>query len=228
MAGRAFDAVMFDLDDTLIDWWGSLTRCLESFADDDDVAAAHAYIRQNFWESHPDHDFVWHRNTWQLWEARQRLWHDVFAHRHEDDRRIMLDRFEENLWVGFFPDVVPLLDHLVHEIRLAVLTNNEYVEREIKRLRLHDWFEFALFPGAPLKPDPAAFLAGCERLGLEPSRVAYVGDSVRADVLGAAAAGLTPIWIDRWNDPWPDRPTHVQRITSFDELPEVLGVNVPT
>lgn len=216
---------MFDLDDTLIDWWGSLTRCLESFAGDEDVAAAHSYIRDNFWEVHPEQDFVWHRNTWQLFESRDHLWSEVFSHRHEADQRIMLDRFEENLWVGFFPDVVPVLDHLVHEIRLAVLTNNQYVERESARLRLNDWFEFALFPGPPLKPDPAAFVAGCDRLGLHPSRVAYVGDSVRADVLGAAAAGLTPVWIDRWHDPWPDRPDHVHRITSFDELPAVLDVN---
>jgi len=43
-------------------------------------------------------------------------------------------------------------------------------------------------------------------------------------VLGASSAGLVPVWIDRWDDRWPDQPPHVNRISSFDELPGVLGV----
>ena len=220
------EAVLFDLDDTLIDWWGSITRCLLGFADDLDVRAAHDFVRANFWEVHPDSDFVWHRNTWALYERRHELWPSVFAHRHPDDRALLLRRFEEDLWVGFFPDVVPVLDHLVDRVRLAVLTNNQYIEREITRLRLHDWFEFALYPADTPKPDRRAFLTACDRLGVAPERVAHVGDSVRSDVLGAREAGLTPVWIDRWSDRWTERPDDVVRIDTLAELPALVSRGV--
>jgi putative hydrolase of the HAD superfamily len=54
------------------------------------------------------------------------------------------------------------------------------------------------------KPDPAIFDHGLAALGgPDPSRVAYVGDSVTMDVEGAAAAGLHPVHLDPYDD-WPD------------------------
>jgi HAD superfamily hydrolase (TIGR01549 family) len=41
-----------------------------------------------------------------------------------------------------------------------------------------------------LKPDPKGFAWSCERWGLEPSRVLYVGDRVEVDARGAANAGM--------------------------------------
>ncbi|MCK6462080.1 MAG: HAD family hydrolase [Planctomycetes bacterium] len=44
------------------------------------------------------------------------------------------------------------------------------------------------------KPDPAIFEAALGRLGLPAGDVWFVGDSYEKDVLGAAAAGLFPVW----------------------------------
>ena len=66
------------------------------------------------------------------------------------------------------------------------------------------------------KPDPAIFTFGLDALGLEPERVAYVGDSVINDVGGARAAGLVPLLVD----PYDDR-AHlpgIERIASLHEL----------
>jgi putative hydrolase of the HAD superfamily len=46
------------------------------------------------------------------------------------------------------------------------------------------------------KPDPAIFPFALEPMGLAPGRCAYVGDSFRNDVVGARAAGLTPVHLD--------------------------------
>jgi putative hydrolase of the HAD superfamily len=47
------------------------------------------------------------------------------------------------------------------------------------------------------KPDPAIFSFALDALGLPAStRIAYVGDTVTADVRGARAAGLTPLLYD--------------------------------
>lgn len=49
------------------------------------------------------------------------------------------------------------------------------------------------------KPDPAIFRRAVNELSLavETDRILYVGNEYRADVLGARAAGLTPVLIDR-------------------------------
>ena len=46
------------------------------------------------------------------------------------------------------------------------------------------------------KPDPAIFHLALSRLGVEAVRAAYVGDIYSIDVLGARAAGLTPVLLD--------------------------------
>ena len=51
------------------------------------------------------------------------------------------------------------------------------------------------------KPDPGIFdHAAPHFAGIDRSRIAYVGDSVTMDVVGAAAAGLHPLLIDPYGD----------------------------
>jgi putative hydrolase of the HAD superfamily len=49
------------------------------------------------------------------------------------------------------------------------------------------------------KPDPAIFQRALDALSLSPGtgQIVYVGNEYRADVMGARAAGLTPVLIDR-------------------------------
>ena len=50
------------------------------------------------------------------------------------------------------------------------------------------------------KPDPRIFELACERLGVTAAQSAHVGDHHYADILGARAAGLRPVLIDRHSD----------------------------
>lgn len=47
------------------------------------------------------------------------------------------------------------------------------------------------------KPDPRIFAHACEALGVEAREAVHVGDHHYADILGASAAGMTPVLIDR-------------------------------
>lgn len=47
------------------------------------------------------------------------------------------------------------------------------------------------------KPDPRIFELACERVGVEPGACAHVGDHYYADILGAKAAGMRAVLIDR-------------------------------
>ncbi|HEY8093284.1 MAG TPA: HAD family hydrolase [Acidimicrobiales bacterium] len=50
------------------------------------------------------------------------------------------------------------------------------------------------------KPDPRIFAPALAALGCTAERVAYVGDSVTIDVVGARAAGLQPVLFDPYDD----------------------------
>lgn len=77
------------------------------------------------------------------------------------------------------------------------------------------------------KPEPAFFQKVIEAAGMDPHRIAYVGDRVDNDVLPARAAGLWPILIRRgpwgrahWD--WPEATQAHLRIESLHELTKVL------
>jgi putative hydrolase of the HAD superfamily len=46
------------------------------------------------------------------------------------------------------------------------------------------------------KPDPRCYALMLERIGAGAEEVVYIGDSLTADVAGAAGAGITPIHAD--------------------------------
>lgn len=50
------------------------------------------------------------------------------------------------------------------------------------------------------KPDPRAYAAVCERLGVRPAQALMVGDNYEPDVVAAKAAGLRAVHIDRAGD----------------------------
>jgi len=69
------------------------------------------------------------------------------------------------------------------------------------------------------KPDPRIFdHAAAHFDGIEPSRIAFVGDSMRMDIAGAAAAGLNPILLDPHDDHADAE--GVERIRSLGDLVE--------
>jgi putative hydrolase of the HAD superfamily len=69
------------------------------------------------------------------------------------------------------------------------------------------------------KPDPAIFGFALRAMGLEPSRCLYLGDSVRIDVAGARAAGLTPVLVT----PDPDaRDGDFPRVRGVEALLDIL------
>jgi putative hydrolase of the HAD superfamily len=216
------DAVLFDLDDTLVDWATSVRRTVADLGGDalaDRLlawAAEHTWVRRD--------GVVVSRNTWKVHEFAEETWPLALPELDEDELALALRRFREDLWVGFFPDVVPTLDTLVDSHRLGLLSNNPYVHVEVERLRLRDWFEVAVdLPGDVRKPSAEAFTLGCEALGSRPERTVYVGDSILMDVEGSLGAGLMPVWLDRHGDAY-DPPPGVRRISSLAELPALLDL----
>jgi putative hydrolase of the HAD superfamily len=73
------------------------------------------------------------------------------------------------------------------------------------------------------KPDPRIFQSLLDHWGLAPERVAMVGDTLGADILGAQNAGLFSIWVKRRADT-PANRAHLDTIrpdTVIDRLSEL-------
>jgi FMN phosphatase YigB (HAD superfamily) len=109
-------------------------------------------------------------------------------------------------------------------IKLGVISNREKPLQDVlTEIGLIQHFPYSLASGEirVWKPDPQVFVHACGQVGVEPAESAYVGDNWFADVVGAKAAGLTPVLYDPrgiFDDP------ECAVIVSFDELPRALGL----
>jgi HAD superfamily hydrolase (TIGR01549 family) len=107
---------------------------------------------------------------------------------------------------------------------LGVITNrSKPLGGLLEELGLASHFRYVLTGGEinAWKPQPAIFHHACKQVGVEPSEAVYVGDNYFADVVGAKAAGVTPVLYDPlgiFDDP------ECAIIRSFTELPRALGI----
>ena len=122
-----------------------------------------------------------------------------------------------------YPDALPCLARL-REAGLTVgAIGNMAVEHE-ELIRPHVDFVSSSERIAVAKPAAGFFAHVAELAGVEPARIAYVGDRVDNDVIPALAAGMVAVHIRR--GPWghlQEPPAGAIRIHSLDELPEVLA-----
>lgn len=94
-------------------------------------------------------------------------------------------------------------------LRLGIVSNSDgHVEEELGRNKI---CQVGPGEGVPVriiidsdvvgvaKPDPTIFDFALASLGLDPSDVIYVGDSVKYDVRSAEAAGMMPLHFDPFN-----------------------------
>jgi putative hydrolase of the HAD superfamily len=203
MSNAEVKAVAFDLDDTLTDWDTGISGAAAAVGTPEilDRVRALTWVRD-------DNGVVIDRHHWRV--------------RHEPGTFMaaeLVEPFLAALDPPLFPDTIPTLDALRGRVPLALLTNNPFGAEVLARHGLHaDVFDCVVVADPDVrKPDPRAFTPIIEALGLAPEAIAYVGDSVTADVEGSLAAGLRAVWLNRWNDPWP-LPSGVVSIASLAEL----------
>jgi HAD superfamily hydrolase (TIGR01509 family) len=94
-------------------------------------------------------------------------------------------------------------------VRLALFTGADVTSLDLllTRAGLREHFEVRTGgdEAGSAKPDPAGITLTCDRLGVEPSASAYVGDSEQ-DMLAARAAGALAVgagWGSLWRDGHP-------------------------
>ena len=101
-------------------------------------------------------------------------------------------------------DALPCFEALAEQIpgvRFGLITNGDPVFQgdKVRRVGLADRFDHVIASGAVgfTKPDARIFEHTCTVFGVPVEETVYVGDRLRTDAMGAAAAGLTGVWLDR-------------------------------
>lgn len=216
---RRIAAVLFDVDDTLIDTAGAFAQAI--------AAIRRAYLPHIHPDQEPEMLAMWRNDVHGHYRSYTRGEIDMDTQRRlrADElhaafggRRVRPDFYPE--WLGVFwgtferawrahPEVQPVLAQLrAAGIKLGLVTN---ASTALQRQKLaiaglsaagggEDWFGDVLIGTDTLgfgKPDPRVFYAACAQLEVAPERTAYVGDEPDIDAKAAAEAGLLGVWLDR-------------------------------
>ena len=140
----------------------------------------------------------------------------------------------ENNWT-LHDDTLPCLDALTRvddPCRIGLITNGD-IDFQTAKLRgtgLLPRIEHIVASGdvGVAKPDAAIFDHACRVFGVSPGEAAYIGDRLTTDALGASAAGLLGVWLDRAGTATGEqleqcRAAGVPVIRSLVEVPALLG-----
>ncbi len=219
--------VLFDADDTLWDFHGSMR------------AALHAMLEE-LWTAFPGRDAA-SLTVDRMIAIRNRV-ADELAGRVMDLAVVRLESFQRALeevgieeeglaaelgasyfshqahFVKLFDDTLPALDALAG-IRLAIVSNGN---ADAARLGIADRFEDIIrsVDVGVGKPDPAIIRFALAKLDVPETQAVLVGDSEEADVGAARAAGIRSVLLDRHGSVTKSEADWV--IGSLGELPALV------
>lgn len=125
------------------------------------------------------------------------------------------------------PGAPELLQRLHGRAAIGIVTNNQVAEQDEKLayLGIRDLVDFMVISEGVgvAKPDPRIFEIALERGRSTPEEAVMLGDSWASDVLGARAAGIRPVWFNRFRLPSPE-PRSVREVSSLRPAPSVERV----
>ncbi len=214
-------AVLFDMDETLLDRQGSLRR----FA-----AAQHATHQDVLGKLAVD-QFV---ERFVALDNNGALWKDEVYRRILEENGIdslgwetLLDEYvaDFHLHCQGFPGLAAMVGELTGEGRLlGLITNGTYPFQlhNFHALGVAHAFSAVLVSEAEgiRKPHPDIFQRALDKLGVGPSQAVFVGDNPEADIRGAQAVGMKTIY--RPNRFWPECPFAHAVCTELSQLPAIL------
>lgn len=214
-------AVIFDMDETLLDRQGSLRR----FA-----AAQHARHAETLAELSVS-DFV---ERFVLLDNNGALWKDEVYRRILDENRItaidpqtLLDEYItdfHNHCQGFAGLAEMVAELKADGRRLGLITNGTFPFQlhNFRALGVVHHFDAVLVSEQEgiRKPDPEIFRRALARLGVAADEALFVGDNPEADIRGAQSVGMRTIY--RPNRFWPECDFADGVCADLPDLPPIL------
>lgn len=215
---KRIQAVIFDLDDTLIDWsrqemsWEEYTRPMTDNVHRHLAAAGHTLPEGEEFYRRLRHEVEaqWEqaRETWKGASFREAL-RRTLQRFDVDEARVDLEALMQVYDWQPMPGVTVYDDalHVLEELRrrgykLGLITNSFLPmwmrDVELRHYDLIDFFDARLTSGDAgyIKPHPAIYEQMLEMLGASAEGSVFVGDRPQNDIAGANEAGLISVLID--------------------------------
>lgn len=211
--------ILFDLDDTILDYSLSGRLCWEELfqeyaprfkVETDRLRDALRQSSDWYWSDPERH----RRGRLDLQSARRDILRMTLASLNVDCPALgdeMADTFTQRReeMVRPFPGAVETLQAFQQRgIRMGLVTNGSaaFQRSKIQRFDLAGYFETILIEGefGAGKPDRRVFLSALESLEASPSQSWMVGDDLERDIQPAERLGLGTVWVDSGRKGLPD------------------------
>ncbi len=196
-------AVLFDLDDTLLDYAHARDTAVVLWAREHDVALSGPDLVARWAELEETHFARYALGELTITEQRRLRVRGLPGLDRLDDDAVdaafgQFITLSEQHWAPL-PGAVDAVRRVARSRAVGVLTNGapEIQTRKLALLGLVDLPLFASVATGIPKPQAEAFLGTCRALGVDPGDTVMVGDNLTVDVHGALNAGLRAIWVDR-------------------------------
>ncbi|UAK70703.1 pyrimidine 5'-nucleotidase [Aeromonas enteropelogenes] len=223
MKQPSYDWVLFDLDETLLDFpvARALEQTLQHYGVTPDAADMARYHELNhaLWQQY---------NSGEIDAATlQQTRFFLFAGQVAVDPMAMNNTFLTRIIALSTPldGVVETLLQLKERVRMGIITNGFSVPQRgrLDKLGWDQWFEPLVISDEiqVTKPAPAIFQHTLSLMGQpDPARVLMVGDNPKTDIAGAAAQGLATCWYNPAKASHPCEATH--EIHHFSHLSRIV------
>lgn len=224
------EAVIFDLDDTLLSYQYGERGVFERVFAENGIACtdeAIAYVWKVSWEE-------WDRLNLSETDRPEvaKCFHDLYRHYlsvffevlgekfpFSDTNETLCRKFIDYLAMqnDYCKGAEALLKALDGRKVLAVATSGltDIQNPRIDRLPARIDYRFISEEVGLVKPARAFFVYMSEKMGIAPEKCLMIGDSMRSDIGGALAAGMQAIWVHK-----ADRVAPCARVDSLEEIAE--------
>lgn len=236
------EALLFDLDDTLLASTEALGRalaaaesmcCAASGIQPDEYRSANRAVTSRLFAEVE-------AGRLRFAEARGRIWAETLEAVGRPDpalaREIEYHFGQTQLReLRMFDDAAEVLCALQGRVPMGLVTNGAADRHPESQRSKVDFFGLERYLSPVVisdavgvrKPHRGIFEAALAALKVPTERVIFVGDNLQADIGGANGAGLISVWLDRHHQPpgaFPEgaRPAHI--VSTLADLPRLVGL----
>ena len=223
--------LLFDLDDTLLDFKGNEKKMLEAALKmngitlTDDAYEVYKMVNHELWQK-------MEKGVYKKDEILTLRFEILFFQMH-----LMGDAAQVNHdylvsmgdYITFEPHAISLLDSLKGKVKMAIITNGAKLAQESKmrNAKLAEYFEGVFISDVigHNKPEERFFEHVLNELGIaDLSSALIIGDGLTSDILGGNMAGLDTCWYNPNgnNNETQARPSY--EIRNLKEIKEIIGL----
>ncbi len=196
-------AVIFDMDDTLINWRESEMGAIDA------LAASHFVPKGKSRDEVVGLYNAIMEETWEMWRTQRKWIYVAERLRILEERLGLVGSEADRLGERFHAEAASRLKLLSGAAeamraarrgrRTAILTNgrSEIQRPKIERFALHREVDVVGITGelGAWKPDPRAFQIVLDQLGVAARDTVMVGDAIDFDIIPAKKLGMRTVWI---------------------------------